>query len=166
MSRQPFSFVREKLRHSIAAAEIDHGNGHKDMSTGYTDRRQWLRMCDKRTMMMPMSTLSELNVKQDISTNLNLITNLCLVAAFFGSFVFLRSDAGRCHRKMIIIDWSLMPFCVEMAFFRFSAVSLVCRISTEKRDSIVKQLLMFSRRKIEWNIFLHWGFVLCCPSTQ
>lgn len=43
----------------------------------------------------------------------------CLVAAFFGSFVSC-VDAGRCHRKIIIIDWSLMPFCVGMAFFFFS----------------------------------------------
>lgn len=54
--------------------------------------------------------------KQDISssTNLNLIMNLFFVlrCRFFRFVRFLcGSDAGRCHRKIIIIiDWSLMLF--------------------------------------------------------
>lgn len=79
----------------------------------------------------------DVDVEQDISTNLNLIMNFCIVAGFF--FVFdsvgrsvgsrlvgaCGSYAGRCHRKMIITDWSLMPFYVEMAIFSSFICSFV-----------------------------------------
>lgn len=88
--------------------------------------------------------------KQDISssTNLNLIMNLFFVPRCrFSRFVrCLRgSDAGRCHRKIIIIDWSLMLiffalkwhflFCC-CVYFALIARSFVCLLPFCTKSSI------------------------------